>query len=147
VPTPTSGLDAWRAFDAYPPAAPAMQRWGSGAGGRLMRDGFSEGSDRYRYEPADPTPNIGGGSVAFTGGGQVDKAARESGADVLGYSSEPLAESLIILGQTKVSLRARASVKHADFFLRLCDVGTDGVSINICDALIRVTPETPVEAD
>ena len=44
-------------------------------------------------------------------------------------------------------LRARASLPHADFFVRLCDVGPDGVSINICDALFRVTPETPRDVD
>jgi uncharacterized protein len=66
---------------------------------------------------------------------------------VLCYTSQPLAQDLTIIGQTTVTLRARAGLPQVDFFLRLCDVGPDGVSINICDGLIRVTPETPVEAD
>ncbi|MCY1561282.1 hydrolase CocE/NonD family protein [compost metagenome] len=36
---------------------------------------------------------------------------------------------------------------HVDFFPRLCDVRPDGLSINICDGLIRVTPQTPLDAD
>jgi uncharacterized protein len=84
---------------------------------------------------------------AFTGAGPVDNATRESRADVLSYTSEPLAADLTIIGQTQVTVHARASVPHVDFFLRLCDVGPSGVSINICDGLVRVTPQTPVEAD
>ncbi|MBE0580588.1 CocE/NonD family hydrolase, partial [Devosia sp.] len=95
----------------------------------------------------DPTPNIGGNMFAFTGAGPVDNAPRESRTDVLSYTSEPLTEDLTIIGQTQVTLHARASIPHADFFLRLCDVGLDGISINICDGLIRVTPQTPVQAD
>src|SRR5690606_287067 len=96
---------------------------------------------------ADPTPNLGGAMLAFTGAGPVDNAPRESRTDVLSYTSEPLAEPPTIIGQTPVTLRARARLPHVDFFLRLCDVGPDGVSINICDGLIRVTPETPRDAD
>jgi putative CocE/NonD family hydrolase len=84
---------------------------------------------------------------AFTGAGPVDNAPRENRADVLSYTSEPLAADLTIIGQTQVTLHARASVPHVDFFLRLCDVGPGGVSINICDGLIRVTPATPTEPD
>ena len=38
-------------------------------------------------------------------------------------------------------------VPHADFFVRLNDVGPDGVSRNICDGFVRVTPQTPAEPD
>jgi putative CocE/NonD family hydrolase len=143
-----SGLGEWREFDAYPPGAPHLERWTIGAKRRLVRgEAAEDGSDRYRYDPADPTPNLGGAIFAFTGAGPVDNAARESRADVLSYTSEPLAEDLLIIGQVHVSVRARASVPHVDFFLRLCDVDQAGVSININDGLFRVTPETPREAD
>jgi putative CocE/NonD family hydrolase len=143
-----SGLNEWREYDRYPPGPPDMQSWFIGSGGGLSRsEPASPASDRYRYDPANPTPNIGGNMFAFTGAGPVDNAPRENRADVLSYTSEPLAEDLTIIGQTQVTLHARASLPHVDFFLRLCDVGLDGVSINVCDGLIRVTPETPVEPD
>jgi hypothetical protein len=143
-----SGLDEWREFDAYPPAPPKQQTWHIGPGGLLSPEAAtSASSDRYRYDPADPTPNVGGAIFAFTGAGPVDNAARENRDDVLCYTSAPLAENLLIIGQTGATVHARADLPHADFFLRLCDVGPDGVSINICDGLIRLTPETPREAD
>lgn len=143
-----SGRDEWRDFDSYPPAPPAMQAWHIQPAGGLSQVPAPAGEpDRYRYDPADPTPNIGGNMFAFTGAGPVDNAPRENRTDVLVYTSKPLAEDLTIIGQTEVTLHARASVPHVDFFLRLCEVGLDGISINICDGLIRVTPETPVEAD
>lgn len=143
-----SGLNEWREYDRYPPGPAVMEDWHIQPGGGLAQAKSAKPiADRYRYDPADPTPNIGGNMFAFTGAGPVDNALRESRADVLSYTSEPLAADLTIIGQTQVTLRARASIAHVDFFLRLCEVGLDGVSTNICDGLIRVTPETPVEAD
>lgn len=143
-----SGLNQWRDYDRYPPGPPQMQTWCIQPDGALAKHAPAQpASDRYRYDPAHPTPNIGGNMFAFTGAGPVDNAPRENRADVLSYTSEPLAGDLTIIGQTQVTLHARAGVPHADFFLRLCDVGPDGISINVCDGLIRVTPETPVEPD
>lgn len=143
-----SGLDDWRDYDAFPPGPATLQTW------YLHKDGVLALSppapsqpDRYVYDPADPTPNIGGAMFAFTGAGPVDNASRESRTDVLSYTSEPLDAPLTVIGQTSVTLHARASVPNADFFLRLCDVSPIGISTNICDGLFRVTPETPVEAD
>ncbi|WP_240230203.1 CocE/NonD family hydrolase [Devosia lacusdianchii] len=150
-----SGLDGWREFDHYPPGPPIMQTWTIGSERRLLpsngrqneRKITADERDTYRYDPADPTPNIGGAMFAFTGAGPVDNALRENRADVLSYTSEALAEDLTLIGQTQVALHVRASVPYVDFFLRLCDVGPNGVSINICDGLIRVTPDTPREPD
>lgn len=143
-----SGLNEWRDYDSYPPAPPVPQEWHIQPGGGLaLTPAAGSATDGYRYDPADPTPNIGGNMFAFTGAGPVDNAPRETRADVLSYTSAPLADDLTIIGQTQVTLHARANIRHADFFLRLCDVGLDGVSTNICDGLIRVTPDTPTEAD
>ncbi|MET3898255.1 putative CocE/NonD family hydrolase [Devosia sp. UYZn731] len=143
-----SGLDEWRDYDAFPPGPATPQTWHLHPGGVLAISAAAASEpDRYVYDPADPTPNIGGAMFAFTGAGPVDNASRESRADVLSYTSEPLDAPVTIIGQTSVTLYARASVPNVDFFLRLCDVSSDGVSTNICDGLIRVTPTTPVEAD
>lgn len=143
-----SGLNEWREYDRYPPAPARMQTWHIQPGRGLSPIPATSGTpDCYRYDPADPTPNIGGNMFAFTGAGPVDNAPRESRTDVLVYTSEPLDEPLTIIGQTPVSLHARASLPNVDFFLRLCDVGLDGVSTNICDGLIRVTPKTPRDPD
>ena len=146
-----SGRDQWREFETYPPAEPVPDTWSIAPSGRLVQQARHiderKITDSYRYDPADPTPNLGGNIFAFVGAGPVDNAARESRADVLRYTSEPLDDDLTIIGQTSVTLSARASIPHADFFLRLCEVDADGISRNVCDGLIRVTPETPTKAD
>jgi len=35
-------------------------------------------------------------------------------------------------------LDVRSSLRHTDFFVRLCDVASNGHSINLCDGLLRV---------
>jgi putative CocE/NonD family hydrolase len=143
-----SGLNEWLEFETYPPGPPTPKTLFIGSGGTLSATKSAKrGHDHYRYDPADPTPNVGGAIFAFTGAGPVDNAPRESRADVLSYTSDVLLQPLTVIGQTRVTLRARATHPHADFFVRLCDVGPNGVSINICDGLYRVGPETPAEPD
>ena len=48
-----------------------------------------------------------------------------------------------MLGQAELTLYAKSSSPNTDFFARLCDVSPSGQSINIADALVRVTPENP----
>lgn len=143
-----TGRNEWRDDDQYPPGPPVLQSWHIQPGnGLALGMPAAAPADTYRYDPADPTPNIGGNMFAFTGAGPVDNAPRESRSDVLLYTSAPLDADLTIIGQTAVTLRAGARLPNVDFFLRLCDVGLDGVSTNICDGLIRVTPDTPQAAD
>lgn len=143
-----SGRGEWREFDAYPPAPPQARTWSLGADGRLISGSAGdEGIGRYRYDPNDPTPNLGGAIFAFTGAGAVDNAPLEQRADVLVYTSPALEQDMTVIGQPAVTLRAGASLPHADFFVRLNDVDADGLSTNICDGLFRVTPKTPAEPD
>ncbi len=143
-----SGRDEWHEFDAYPPGPPQPRTWRLGADRALVEDRTSgPGSDSYRYDPADPTPNLGGAIFAFTGAGAVDNAPLEARSDLLLYTGRVLTGELTVIGQCQVTLRARALRPHADFFVRLNDVGPDGVSRNVCDGFIRVTPDTPADAN
>jgi putative CocE/NonD family hydrolase len=143
-----SGENNWYEFDRYPPGPPSPVNF-SIAANRQLLDGTSaqEGGDTYRYDPNDPTPNLGGAIFAFTGAGAVDNAPLEARPDVLTYTGTPLLRPLTIIGQCHVRIHARASLPHCDFFVRLSDVNPDGVSTNICDGLLRVTPETPRNED
>ncbi|KRA97325.1 hypothetical protein ASD83_09255 [Devosia sp. Root685] len=143
-----SGRNEWHEFGHYPPGPPAPINLSIGPDRQLVESGpSSTGSDSYRYDPNDPTPNLGGAIFAFTGAGAQDNAPLESRPDVLTYTGPTLLKSLTIIGQCQIRLRARASLPYADFFVRLSDVGPDGISTNICDGLLRVTPETSTEAD
>jgi putative CocE/NonD family hydrolase len=73
----------------------------------------------------------------------VDNAALEARGDVLTYTSEKLFTAVTIIGNVRATLYARASLPHADFFVRLCDVDEKGVSTNICDGFVRMSPASP----
>jgi putative CocE/NonD family hydrolase len=51
-----------------------------------------------------------------------------------------LEQDLEVIGPVQVELFAHSSLEHSDFFARLCDVDAKGVSLNVCDALVRVEP-------
>lgn len=143
-----SGLEEWHEFDHYPPGPPQpLTLRISGPGELSPHAPAGTGSDTYRYDPADPTPNLGGAIFAFTGAGAVDQASLEERDDTLVYTGPVLTRDLTIIGPCKASLHAWAALPHADFFVRLSDVDPNGVSRNICDGFIRVTPETPKETD
>lgn len=143
-----SGIDEWREYEAYPPAEPDIQIWHLHPDGVLSQRPVKDTPpDTYRYDPGNPTPNLGGAIFAFSGAGPVDNAALEARPDVLVYTSEPLFSPVTVMGNVQVTLHARASIPNADFFVRLCDVDENGVSINICDGLIRKTSADPAMPD
>jgi putative CocE/NonD family hydrolase len=143
-----SGIDEWREYDAFPPGEPETRIWHLHPEGVLSQRPVRDAPpDRYRYDPADPTPNLGGAIFAFAGAGPVDNAPLERRKDVLTFTSEPLFAPLTVIGNVGVTLYARASIPNADFFVRLCDVDEKGVSINICDGLLRKTSADPAVPD
>lgn len=136
----------WLDLDDWPPRGAREERIHLGAGGTLGAAApASDGSaDRYRYDPADPTPALGG-PVLLTRAPVVDNAPLEARADVLVYSGEPLRRPLTAIGPVRAELFVRSSLPHHDLFVRLCDVDPEGVSRNVCDALVRVEPGTAEE--
>lgn len=139
-----TGHERWQDFPAYPPGPPTPRTLFLQPRFGLAPEPAPHGApDGYVYDPADPTPNIGGAMFAFVGAGPVDNAPREARADVLCYTTAPLEEPLTVIGQPRVTLHARARLPHVDFFVRLCDVSPKGVSTNITDGLVRVTPDAP----
>ncbi len=143
-----SGRNEWHEFDRYPPGPPTPSVWHIAAPGKLATIGpRSEGSDTYTYDPADPTPNLGGAIFAFTGAGPLDNAPLEARADVLTYTGPALTTPLTLIGQCHAQIHVRTSLPDADIFVRLNDAGPDGVSINICDGFLRLIPGEHTEPD
>jgi uncharacterized protein len=96
--------------------------------------------DRYRYDPSDPTPSLGG-PVLLAREPVVDNGPLEARPDVLTYTTSSLPETLEAIGPVRVELYVRASSPHFDMFARVCDVDWAGASRNVCDALARVSPD------
>ena len=56
---------------------------------------------------------------------------------VLVYTTEPLVEDMLVVGDAFVTLYAASSAVDTDFTTRLCVVGPDGTSINIQEGIVR----------
>ncbi len=133
------GANEWREMDTWPPPTQPV-RYFLHDQGELSTDNPAKASpDNYRYDPADPTPSVGGPLLTVPCG-PVDNRALEARADVLCYTTLPLGKDVEIIGSPRLELYVRSSLPHTDFFGRLCDVHPDGRSINICDGLLRVEP-------
>ena len=142
------GRDEWQEFDAFPPGAPDIQVWHLHPDQVLsQRPVKASPPDHYRYDPADPTPSVGGAMFAFTGAGPQDQARLENRNDVLLFTSEPLFSDLTIIGNVRAVIYARASIPDADLVVRLSDVDPSGHSINICDGYLRKSAADPAVPD
>ncbi|MBA3851785.1 MAG: CocE/NonD family hydrolase [Chloroflexi bacterium] len=135
------GARRWRALPAWPPPAVATS-WYLGAGGRLAPQSPSDSPpSRYRYDPADPTPTVGG-VVLGRHAGSRDNRQLEARSDVLTFTSAVLDADLEIIGPVGAALHIRSNLDYTDVFVRLCDVEPGGRSINVCDGVRRVAPGT-----
>lgn len=135
------GTNEWRTFADWPPPA-RSERWYLQPGGVLApTPAPASEPDRYRYDPADPTPAVGGNSLgARKHMGPKDNRSLEARPDVLVYTSAILEQDLEVIGPITAEVYVRSSLEHTDFFARLCIVEASGKSINLCDGIVRLTP-------
>jgi len=138
-----------REFARWPPPGAEPVRWFVRAGGALAASppptspaapgSPAAGSERYRYDPADPTPSLGG-PVLMSREAVVDNGPLEAREDVLTFTTDPLDATLEAIGRPVVEVWARSAAPSFDVFARVCDVDAAGVSRNVCDALASVRP-------
>ncbi|MEA2211688.1 MAG: uncharacterized protein QOF83_1636 [Solirubrobacteraceae bacterium] len=133
----------WRDLETWPPPGTQERRLWLGAGGRLSEESAREDGDvtRYRYDPADPTPAVGG-PVLLARKPVLDNRALESRADVVTFTTEPISATVEAVGGVSVDLWVRSQAASFDIFARVCDVDAEGGSWNVCDGLARVAPDT-----
>ncbi|MFG3001056.1 CocE/NonD family hydrolase [Streptomyces sp. NPDC048340] len=139
------GENAWRDLDDWPPAA-ATVPWYPVPGGHLTQQAPTDSAPvtAFRYDPADPTPSLGGPLLSRTAGPR-DNGILEARDDVLTFTGPPLTEPVDVLGPVSARLSVSTDTGHADVFTRLCDVDPQGRSVNVCDGLgrLRTTGSAP----
>jgi putative CocE/NonD family hydrolase len=128
------GAGEWRDLPAWPPPGIQERRWFLGEG--ILRIDEGTGGTTFRYDPAEPTPSIGGRLQSPTQG-QRANAELEKRADVVVFTGPELAESVEIIGAVRAEFDVSTTAASGDVFARLCDVDPAGKSINICDGLTR----------
>jgi hypothetical protein len=132
------GKKRWVDLPSWPPAT-TSQTYHLHPGRRLDPSAPPESApDTYLYDPADPTPSIGG-RVLGGHAGRKENGEIESRADVLTYTTEPLRRDVTIMGRVDADLYVRSSAASTDWFVRLCDVTPKGKSFNVCDGIVRTT--------
>jgi hypothetical protein len=110
------------------------------ADGRLGDAADVEGAHTgFRYDPADPTPAVGGRHMS-SGAGARDNRSLESRPDVLTFTAEPLDSALEVVGAPRLTLTFETDNPHADVFVRLCDVDPRGRSRNVTEVFRRLDP-------
>ena len=147
LPRPAGRVGQWREIAGWPPPGAGEQRWYLGPDGTLGPREPAAGAEatpaRFRYDPADPTPTVGGAIMAPDAGAR-DNRPVEQRPDVLVFSSEPLDQPVEIIGEVAAELSVTRDNPHADLFVRLCDVSPRGRSVNVCDGIVRLTARDPL---
>ena len=136
----------WRDLPTWPPPGVhtrSLYLHGAATLGDAPATG--EGADGYRYDPAEPTPSLGG-PILLARAAVVDNAPLEARPDVLTYTGPVLVEAVEAIGDVFAELWVRADRPHFDIFARVCDVDAEGVSRNVCDALTSVAPHRHEQA-
>jgi uncharacterized protein len=134
------GSRTWQEFSVWPPAG-ETQRWYLGRSGTLSTEAPDDGApDRFRYDPREPTPALGGAALPMGTAGRKEQERRERRSDVLTYTSPVLRHDMTVIGPLTSRLSVRSSLEHTDFFVRLCDVDHKGRSYNLSDGIVRLRP-------
>lgn len=131
----------WREMEEWPPEARKTPYFLQPEAGLLPEAPPSTSApDRYRYDPDDPTPAVGGARIDRKDAGRKDNRLLEARSDVICYTTPPLENDVEVIGPVRLELFVQSNRSHTDFFARLCDVDPKGRSINVCDGLFRIEP-------
>ncbi|GAA0587703.1 CocE/NonD family hydrolase [Actinomadura livida] len=134
------GADRWLDFDRWPP--PGTKPTPLYLSRSLSWDVPADAERAtFVYDPLDPTPSVGGPLLSPGKGGQRDNTRIERRHDVVVLTGAALERDLDIIGPVSATVHVRTNTGHGDLFLRLCDVDREGVSRNVTDGILRLTPD------
>jgi uncharacterized protein len=137
----TSGSDTWQELADWPPPGAVRQSFFLTAAGGLAGEPLAaDAVTSFRYDPADPTPSVGGRIMSMRSGGSQDNTALEARPDVLTFSTPPLERAIRVAGVPAATLYLSSDNPHHDIFVRLCDVDEQGMSRNLTDQIVRPVP-------
>ena len=147
------GPNDWLHGNSYPLEGTRLEKWylasdgkaNTGDGdGRLSRakPTTAGSSDRYVYDPGDPTPSPNLKMSDAERDDLLDLLDKEKKKiwkrdDILVYKSEPFTEPMIIAGGITGVLHASSSAKDTDWFMNLSVINKDGKAMDIASGRLR----------
>ena len=148
------GINRELYFDRWPPAGMRNARCylrgpdGGRKGALSTEPPGREPPTRFRYDPRNPVPSIGGNanhrgvrktlsSGAVLQEGSLDQRRVESRQDVLVFTTPVPAEDVTVIGPVSLKLFAATDARDTDFTAVLIDVQPDGRAMNVTEGIVR----------
>jgi putative CocE/NonD family hydrolase len=97
----------------------------------------------FAFDPADPTPTVGG-RLLSPEGGYRDDTRLSTRPDVVDFTGAPLAADLYVVGSPVVELAHSCDNPNNDVFVRLSEVDEKGESTNVSEGFVRLTANSDV---
>ena len=129
--------EGWRELPDWPPTTTERPLYLQPGGGLADTPPTAGSSASFRYDPAEPTPTIGG-RLLSPDGGYRDDTALAARRDVLSFTGEVLAADLVVHGSPVADLAHSSDNPHADVFVRISEVDAKGRSRNVSDGYRRL---------
>ncbi|CAN5136850.1 CocE/NonD family hydrolase [soil metagenome] len=100
----------------------------------------ASGNSAYNYDPANPSPTIGGPTLsqALQEGPEDQAPVVESRNDILIFSTGVLGQDVVLKGNASAVLYVSSDQFDTDFSIRLTDVYPDGRSMLVSDGITRM---------
>jgi hypothetical protein len=132
----------WIDLPNWPPAMPERVLYLQPAG-RLgdVEPNADARAATFTYNPANPTPTIGGRLLAPEGGYRKDTKLAER-PDVLSFTGESLPSDLYVVGTPVIELSHSCDNPYNDLFVRISEVDARGASRNVSDGYRRGTSDS-----
>ena len=122
------GRNEWVHFGNWPIPGADEQSWYLGEGELSRQTPGACAPDRYRYDPADPVPTLGG--PIYWGmdrpAGPIDQRELLGRQDVLYWRSERLPRETAVIGPLATDLWVASDAEDTDFIAKLCVVEPKG---------------------
>jgi hypothetical protein len=122
----------WRSFDAWPPPGAEPLELYLDADRLSAGEPATAGTRTFDYDPRDPVMSNSDWSTRA-----VDQSPLDHRRDVLRYTSEPLADDLLLAGDVACVLWAATDGFETDFTAKLVELRPGGPAIALCRGILR----------
>jgi hypothetical protein len=132
----------WKDLSDWPPEMPGRELYLQPTGrlGDAVPPDTAPAS-RFTYNPADPTPTVGGRLLSPGGGYRNDTRLAERG-DVLTFTGDVLSSDLYVVGIPLLLLSHSGDNRYNDLFVRISEVDGRGRSRNVSDGFLCATTDS-----